>query len=137
MERYYDLNGREKCITAVITIGEETFRISRVVIAARVLYSNHIKEMGDLLQRLSKLETRDADTEEARRLTAEADEFARRKLELYGKIIRLLLEKNGYTYDAEWWKENTDELDMRSFIEKCLMKDTPADGNKKKETAAR
>lgn len=137
MERYYDLNGREKCITAVITIGEETFRISRVVIAARVLYSNHIKEMGDLLQRLSKLETRDADTEEARRLTAEAEEFARRKLELYGKIIRLILEKNGYTYDAEWWKENTDELDMRSFIEKCLMKDAAADGNKKKGTAAR
>lgn len=137
MERYYDLNGREKCITAVITIGKETFRISRVVIAARVLYSNHIKEMGELLQRLSRLESKNADTEEARRLTAEAEEFAKRKLELYGKIIRLLLEKNGYTYDAEWWKENTDELDMRSFIEKCLMKDAPADGNKKKETTAR
>ena len=137
MERYYDLNGREKCVTAVITIGKETFRISRVVIATRVLYSNHIKEMGELLQRLSRLESKNADTEEARRLTAEAEEFAKRKLELYGKIIRLLLEKNGYTYDAEWWKENTDELDMRSFIEKCLMKDAPADGNKKKETTAR
>ena len=67
MERYYDLNGREKCVTAVITIGKETFRISRVVIATRVLYSNHIKEMGELLQRLSRLESKNADTEEARR----------------------------------------------------------------------
>ena len=137
MERYFDLNGREKCITAVISVGDHSFRISRVVIAVRVLYSNHIKEMGDLLQRLSKLDAKDADSEEAQRLSAEAEEFAKRKLDLYSKIISLLLEKNGYAYDREWWEENTDELDMRTFIEKCLTKDAPADGSKKKETPER
>lgn len=137
MERYFDLNGREKCITAVISAGDHSFRISRVVIAVRVLYSNHIKEMGDLLQRLSKLDAKDADSEEAQRLSAEAEEFAKRKLDLYSKIISLLLEKNGYEYDREWWEENTDELDMRTFIEKCLTKDAPADGSKKKETPER
>ena len=133
MERYFDLNGREKCITAIITIGGQTFRISRVVIAVRVLYSNHIKEMGELLQRLSKLDVENADSEEARRLSAEAEEFAKRKIDLYDRIIRLLLEKNGYEYDQAWWRENTDELDMRTFIEKCLTKDAPDRGDKKKE----
>ena len=77
------------------------------------------------------------DSEEAQRLSAEAEEFAKRKLDLYSKIIRLLLEKNGYEYDQEWWEENTDELDMRTFIEKCLTKDAQADGSKKKETPER
>ena len=137
MERYYDLSGREKCVTAVIAVGDQTFRISRVVIAARVLYSNHIKEMGDLLQKLSGLSEKDSGSEKAKRLSEEADAFAARKLDTYSSIIRLLLEKNGYSYDRIWWEENTDEMDMRTFIESCLMKDSPAGGDKKKETPAR
>ena len=132
MERYFDISGREKCITAVLEIGGQTFRISRVVIAARVLYSNHIKEMGELLKRLSAAEDKSG-SKDTKKLSEEAEEFARNRLSLYERIIRLLLEKNGYSYDRAWWEENTDELDMRTFIEKCLMKDAPADGNKKKE----
>ena len=131
-ERYYDLNGREGCITAIITISDRTFRISRVVIAVRTLYSNHIIEMGDMLKKLSEADEDDRET--ALRLSAEAEEFARKKAGLYEHIITLLLEKNGYEYDKAWWDENTDEADRRLFIERCLMKDS--DGNEKKKDKA-
>ena len=135
MDRYYDLNGREKCVTAIITISDKTFRISRVVIAVRTLYSNHISEMGKLLERLAAYDKeKDPDGKEEKRITEEAEAFSKEKMALYERCIRLLLEKNGYTYDAAWWDENTDEVDRRSFIEKCLMKDrNTAAGEKKKE----
>lgn len=131
MEKYYDLNGREKCVTAVITIGNETFSISRVVIAVRTMYSNHIKEMGDLLERLAAMKTTDPESDEAKAFAKTVQEFGIKKLELYERLIRLLLEKNGYSYDKAWWDENTDETDRRTFIEKCLMKDTDEKAKKK------
>lgn len=134
-ERYFDLNGREKCVTAIITVSDREFRISRVVIAARVLYSNHIRKMGELLRRVARLGD-DEDSAEAKALAAEAENFASEKLDAYARIIRLILEKNGYEYSREWWEENTDEMDMRAFIEKCLMKDSP-EADKKKEEAGK
>ena len=131
MEKYYDLNGREKCVTAVITIGNETFSISRVVIAVRTMYSNHIKEMGDLLERLATMKTTGPESDEAKAFAKIVQEFGINKLELYERLIRLLLEKNGYSYDKAWWDENTDETDRRTFIEKCLMKDTDEKAKKK------
>lgn len=134
-ERYFDLNGRENCVTAIITVSDREFRISRVVIAARVLYSNHIRKMGELLRRVARLGD-DEDSAEAKALAKEAENFASEKLDAYARIIRLILEKNGYEYSREWWEENTDEMDMRAFIEKCLMKDSP-EADKKKEEAGK
>ena len=129
-ERYYDLNGREDCVTAIIELSGKTFRISRVVIAARVLYSNHLTEMADMLKRISSYdEEKDSDGKEADSLMAEAEEFGKRKMETYDRILTLLLEKNGYGYDKTWWDENTDELDRMTFIERSMMKDS--DGKKK------
>ena len=135
-ERYFDLNGREDCVTAIISISGMTFRISRVVIAVRTLYSNHLIEMGDMLRKLSALD--ETDKEGAERLLAESTDFGKRKRDLYERLIRLLLEKNGYDFDKAWWDENTDEMDRRLFIERCLMKDSEAPSkNKKKDKAGK
>ena len=100
------------------------------IIAVRAMYSNHITEMGAMLKKLSALD--DMDQEQARKLGEEAEDFARRKAALYERLIALLLEKNGYSFDKAWWDENTDEIDRRTFIEKCLLKDSGSKQGKKK-----
>ncbi len=134
MERYYDINGREGCTTAVVTVADRTFRISRVVIAARVMYSNMIIRMGEMLRKLSAYD-READTDgtEGMHLEEEATRFAKDRMETIERVLRLLLEKNGEKWDKAWWDENTDEADRRAFIERCLMKDS-GNVDKKKET---
>lgn len=124
---YYDLNGRENCNTAVITIADRQFRIDRVVIGARVTYSNHLKRMGMLLEEVGSSD--ENDDESMRKLLGKAEAFQEEKMDVYAKVLRLILNKNGYEYDAAWWEENTDEIDQRTFIEKCMMKDNA----KKKE----
>lgn len=128
-ERYFDLNSREHCVTAVIKIAEKEFRIDRVVIGTRVIYSNHLKKMGRLLKETGDIDNQDA--EAINSLIQKAEAFQAEKMETYERIISLLLEKNGYGYDKAWWEENTDEIDQRTFIEKCMMKDS----DKKKEEA--
>ena len=53
------------------------------------------------------------------------DSFVRRKDEAYDRILTLILEANGGTYDKDWWLSHTDEPDIRRFIEACLSKDSP------------
>lgn len=126
---YYDLNGRENCNTAVISIADRQFRIDRVVIGARVIYSNHLKRMGMLLEEVGS--SNENDEEAMRKLIDKAEAFQQEKMDVYAKVLRLILSKNGYEYDAAWWEENTDEIDQRTFIEKCMMKDN---AKKKEET---
>ena len=49
MDRIFDLNDRQKCVTAVLKISDKEFRISRVVTGVRVIYSNMLTEMGEQL----------------------------------------------------------------------------------------
>nr|WP_321265212.1 hypothetical protein [uncultured Sphaerochaeta sp.] len=130
-ERLYDLNGRENCMTAAIKVSDKTFRISRVVTGVRLMYANHLKQMGEMLRTISTI---DVSTPEgiARAAEQEAavDQFMLDKKQAYEDILTLLLTKNGYEYDKAWWESNTDEFDIRSFIEACLSKDA---GEQKKK----
>ena len=122
MDKYIDLNGREKSITAKIKLSDTTFTIDRVVIAVRVLYSNHLKKMGELFKKVGKLDEKDLKA--LNTLNKAIEDFNEEKEVVYDKILKLLLEKNGYSYDKAWWQENTEEIDIRNFIEECLNKDS-------------
>ena len=45
MDRIFDLNDRQKCVTAVLKISDKEFRISRVVTGVRVIYSNMLTDI--------------------------------------------------------------------------------------------
>lgn len=125
-ERIFDLNGRDNCVTATIKVADQAFRVNRVVTGVRVLYSNYLMEMGRLMQEVGKIDAEDASCEEDTvALRAKVDDFSRRKGEVYDEILTLLLTRNGYVYDKAWWEANTDEMDVRAFIDACVSKDAP------------
>lgn len=129
-ERVYDLNGREGCVRAVIKVVDREFRISRVVNAVRVSYSNLLRRMGELMKEIGSLDPETMSEEDLKAMTSRVDAFAEERERTEDLCLRLLLEKNGIDYDRRWWSENTDEHDIRGFIEACLSKD--ASGSKKK-----
>lgn len=130
MDRIYDLNDRQKCVTAVLKISDKEYRISRVVTGVRVLYSNMLIEMGEQLKAVGSLDTKTASDEEIKEAIEKADAFKERRKTDQNRCLELLLVKNGYEFDRTWWEDNADEYDIRSFIEACLSKD--ASGSKKK-----
>lgn len=130
MDRIYDLNDRQKCVTAVLKVSDKEFRISRVVTGVRVLYSNMLSEMGEQLKSVGDLETGTATEEEIKIAIAKAEEYSKKRKADLDSCMDLLLIKNGYEYDRSWWQDNTDEYDVRSFVEACLSKDS--NGSKKK-----
>ncbi len=125
MERVFDLNGRDQCVTAKITIADQTFKISRVVTAVRVMYANHLKRMGELLKRTGEVSD-NPDDESIKMLKDDVDEFQSDRETLYDQLLSLILSRNGYEYDKTWWQNNTDDTDVRAFIETCLSKDAPS-----------
>lgn len=122
-ERIYDLNDRGGCATAVIKVADKEFRVNRVVTGVRVLYSNLLKSMAGYLKETAEVDT--GDERKMRELTERIGRFEADKRGIYGECLRLLLVRNGYTYDSDWWKDNTDEMDVRRFIEASLSKDSP------------
>lgn len=120
-ERLFDLNGRDGCAVAVIKLGDKEFRISRVVIAARVEYSNYLKTVSALLKEYADL--KDDDQAQVTAMYEKYMSYAEGVPDLMKEIIQLLLEKNGYAFDEEWWDHNADLEDMRGFIDAALSKD--------------
>lgn len=129
MEKFIDLANRDNCVTAVITIADKEFRITRVVNAVRVAFSNHIVKMGQMLKMLSSKIDNEG---KLKKFEQRVDEFAKNKEETYDKLLTWLLEANGYKYDKQWWMEHTTEDEIRLFIESCLNKDVKDEDVKKK-----
>lgn len=140
-ERFVDLSDKPRA-AVTLQLGGRSFRIARVVTGVRRLYGEFLRETGRLLEQtadIAKLsEALDAATEEAeqKRLGAEIaaasapieDSVERRSADIM-RILRLILEKNGYEFDPEWWDENADQADIVAFIAESLNKDDP--GQKK------
>ena len=109
--------------TVEIAVAGEVFAISRVVLAVHDMYNEYIEALTDY--------------------QAHAEEYGvvermRRFLEIRKNhivpIMALLLEKNGYTYDDDWWKRNVESYDtMDQFIREAMSKDVP---DVKKKVAA-
>ena len=128
MERVFDLDAG-RTVAAVRLSGCE-FRIARVVIAARVLYSNHLRTISSLLKDAGALEAGGMDAGELERRYSE---YAERTPDVLLEVVRAILEPNGIAYDDAWWRTHADVADLRGFIDACMSKDADDRGKDKKK----
>lgn len=143
-ERIVDLSDKPRA-AVTLQLGGRSFRISRVVNGVRRLYGDFLRETGELLQRTAELagkqqaataEDADSVARELRAVSEEIEEAARRRHGDLMRMIELLLTRNGYEFDPQWWDENADQADLVAFIVESLNKDAPP-GQKKTEGLAR
>ncbi len=147
-DRIVNLSSKPRAVVT-LQLGEISFRIARVVIAARKLYGDYLRRSGELLQavaRISELEAKReaaATDEERKQLGDEAAELARQVEESAGDqfdrliaVLEAILEGNGYKLDREWWMQHADQADLEGFIVEALNKDLPP-GQKKTEAATK
>jgi len=125
--------------TVILEIAGQSFTIRRVVTGAQQLWTAFVKESMAYLEKIDAYQKTAAETKgqkEFAKLTEdisrEIDEFAKSKIDRLLNILELLLTKNGYTFDRQWWIDNADEADYREFIMKSMKKDQK-DGNVKKK----
>ena len=120
-----------------LEIAGRQFRIRRVVTGVRQLWAAFVKETAGYLERVDEydkaVKALQADSgasslEEIRRRTEEisrrVDEFAQGKLDRLLGMIELLLIKNGYEFERQWWIEEAEEEDYRDFILAAITKDS-------------
>jgi len=125
--------------TVTLEIAGQSFTIRRVVTGAQQLWTTFVKESMAYLEKIDVYQKVAAETKGQKELakltediSREIDEFAENKIDRLLDILELLLTKNGYDFDRQWWIENADEADYREFIMKSMMKDQK-DGNVKKK----
>lgn len=141
-----DLSEKPRVVVE-LRLGDETFRITRVVVAVRHLYGEFLKEGGALMEKVGEVKALEdrfggAQTDEENlRITAEieaitkeVEHFSEQKIDQLFSCIELLLTRNGYEFDRAWWMDNADDADLQGFIVECVMKDTA--GKKKTEEEA-
>ena len=129
-DRVLDLNDTDR-VTVDLRLGGKSFRIARVVMGVRRCYGDLLRETGEALAKVAELAH--ADSDEVERLSADAEALAERNQDRLFRMLELLLTKNGYEYDREWWFENGDETDLRTFIVSAINKDAPDDQKKSLE----
>lgn len=130
-ERVVNLDNNPRPAVTV-QISGKSFTIRRIVTGVRQLWKIFVKETIELLEILDKVrpvtEANDQKieqkTEEMTQLAVRIDEFHESKLERLLRILELLLIKNGYDFDREWWIENGSELDYKEFIEAVLLNES-------------
>lgn len=142
---FVSLNASSRPVVT-IEVGDRRFLIRRVVTGVRQLWSAYVVEFMSYLERVNAYDDavkklraggKPNAAEEIRGLTEEVeaavDGFSSRKLDALLRIIELLVTKNGYEFDRQWWIENAEEGEYRDFIVAALEKDSPP--VKKKEPA--
>lgn len=142
---FVSLNASSRPVVT-IEVGDRRFSIRRVVTGVRQLWSAFVVEYMSYIERVyaydeavKKLRAsgKPEAAEEIRRLTDEinsaVDGFSTRKVDALLRIIELLLTKNGYEFDRQWWIDNAEESEYKDFIMAALDKDS---GPVKKKTPA-
>lgn len=129
-EKLFDLNSRREQNAALIRIADKEFKITRVVIAARVLYSNYLSEVSSFFKDVENVNNQEMNAAELERKYSNFSSSVPSRL---SEIVKIILSSNGYDYDAAWWDYNADTADLRDFIDCCMTKDNSAGkGSKKK-----
>ena len=112
-----------------ITIEGKVFEIKRLVLKAKQLYGEYLVMSGEYLNGINEAQKamESKDVEGMKRINAklekDVEEYAYKKADFIEKLLEVILTKNGYTYDREWWEENTDYQIMEQFIFTALKKD--------------
>lgn len=140
-ERTVNLSDKPRAVVT-LQLGGRSFRISRVVTGVRRLYGEFLRETGELLQKAADIARRQeaaagtfadgAATADLVAVSEEIEEAARRRHGDLLRMIELILTRNGYEFDPQWWDENADQADLVAFIVESLNKDAPP-GQKKTE----
>jgi len=136
-ERTINLDNRPR-IAVTLQLAGESFTIRRIVTGAQQLWSVFVRESAEYLEKIDayqkaisgKISAKEIEqrTEE---ITREVDAFAESKLDRLLGILELLLVKNGYSFERQWWIDNAGEEDYREFIISAMLKDQ--EGIKKNE----
>lgn len=135
MHKIVNLDDERNSITLVVE-GKE-FIISRIVLKARQIYGEYLKLSGEYLQLVGKANDLEGKTaEELEKINAELEkaieDYAIRKAEYLDELLEIILVKNGYDFDLEWWHDNTDYGAIESFVYAALKKDEDGKASKKK-----
>ena len=136
-ERIVDLDNSSR-VAVTLQLAGESFTIRRIVTGAHRLWLAFVQETVTNLERIDAYQEAVAkmpsDLEEIRKqteeITREIDAFAESKLKRLLGIIELLLTKNGYAFDREWWIDNAGEEDYREFITQVMLKNQEPDVKK-------
>lgn len=119
-----------------LSISGATYRVRRVVNAVRRIYGQYLERAGKEIENLGALQRRlddgKATQEDVAAATDRVTEVVLEREEAVMQCIQLILEKNGYEYDRDWWDENTDQYDRQHFVVSALNKDVKPGGGKKK-----
>jgi hypothetical protein len=125
--------------SVIIPIGDREFKISRLTLQISKLYGEYLIACGEYAKKVSDtklLADESNDLPGLEKLSEEmqslVESFARDKAERITKMLSLILEKNGYEYDQDWWEENARYQDMEQFIFYALKKDEDEKAPKKK-----
>ena len=122
-----NLDDSAKAVT--IVVNGESFVISSNVLKARDLFAKHLTGKRDYINKLYSydLKREGITVEEVQeytdQLTKIAEEYAEKKLAQNRDIMQILLEKNGYNFDWDWWLDNVDCEAIDQFIAKAMKKD--------------
>lgn len=123
-----------------IVMGGKTFTISRLTIQLTKLYGEYMIFCGEYAKKMAAISTsahkEGANIEEiAVEQGLIIEEYAHKKAENIQRMLRIILEKNGYEFDQAWWEDNARYQDMEAFIFTALKKDEE-DSKKKQELVA-
>lgn len=112
-----------------ITVGGKVFEINRITMRMRAMYGEYLIFCGEYVTAVGKsqegLETASAEELEKRSndLSEKIEAYAIGKAKHISGLLSVILEKNNYEYDKNWWEENTDYSGMESFIVQAMKKD--------------
>lgn len=123
--------------TVTLQVEKKEFVISKITLEARQIYGELLTKTGRYLALTAEAKGLGEKTKEEleelnERLQVGLDDFVCEKKELLEKLMKIILEKNGYPFDKKWWYDNTDFGIMEKFVYAALKKDEQTDEEKKK-----
>jgi hypothetical protein len=135
MNKIVNLDDEKKSVTLIVE-GKE-FIISRIVLKARQIYGEYLQDTGkyyNLVAECNDLSKKDVkELEEiSAKLEKAIEAYVLRKADYIEQLLEVILTKNGYDFDLEWWHDNTDYSIMESFVYAALKKDEDDKPSKKK-----
>lgn len=120
-------------------MGDKQFKISRLTLQISKLYGEYCILCGEYAKKVNATKLLAEGSEDlggleklSEEMQALVEGFAIEKAEYITKMLSLILEKNGYKYNAKWWEENARYQDMEQFIFYALKKDEDDIAPKKK-----
>ena len=133
------VNYKDYANTVTIEVGDQSFDISRLTMQIRELYGEYYIFSGEYAKKVSAINEASKQTtgvEELESKQAELTElitsYAVDKAERIQNILTIILDKNGYKFDSDFWEKNADYQFMEWFIVQCMNKDVDEKAPKKK-----